>query len=78
MGLCHIKIPNSVEILEGLFKLFEILFKQFEMRFKQLEILFKLKLREVVIKKKGIRDAGSTADIRMLWPWSALVCLGLL
>ena len=27
---------------------------------------------------KGIRDAGSTADIRMLWPWSALVCLGLL
>ena len=51
MGLCHIKISNSVEILEGLFKLFEILFKQFEMRFKQLEILFKLKLREVVIKK---------------------------
>ena len=27
---------------------------------------------------KGIGDAGSTADIRMLWPWSALVCLGLL
>ena len=27
---------------------------------------------------KGIKDAGSTADIRMLWPWSALVCLGLL
>ena len=26
--------------------------------------------------KKGIRDAGSTADIRMLW--SAMVCLGLL
>ena len=30
------------------------------------------------IDNKGIRDAGSTADIRMLWPWSALVCLGLL
>ena len=29
-------------------------------------------------ENKGIRDAGSTADIRMLWPWSALVCLGLL
>ena len=27
---------------------------------------------------KGIGDAGSTADIRMLCPWSALVCLGLL
>ena len=27
---------------------------------------------------KGIGDAGSTADIRMLWPLSALVCLGLL
>ena len=27
---------------------------------------------------KGIGDAGSTADIRMLWPWSALVRLGLL
>ena len=27
---------------------------------------------------KGIGDAGSTADISMLWPWSALVCLGLL
>ena len=25
---------------------------------------------------KGIRDAGSTADLRMLW--SAIVCLGLL
>ena len=31
-----------------------------------------------VLPNKGIRDAGSTADIRMLWPWSALVCLGLL
>ena len=30
------------------------------------------------VVNKGIRDAGSTADIRMLWPWSALVCLGLL
>ena len=27
-------------------------------------------------KNKGIGDAGSTADIRMLW--SAMVCLGLL
>ena len=27
-------------------------------------------------KNKGIRDAGITADIRMLWPWSAIVCLG--
>ena len=32
---------------------------------------------------KGIGDAGSTADLRMLWsasyclPWSAIVCLGL-
>ena len=58
MGLCHIKIPNSVEILEGLFKLFEILFKQFEMRFKQLEILFKLKLREVVKKITDILRSG--------------------
>ena len=32
----------------------------------------------ILIKNKGIGDAGSTADIRMLWPWSALVCLGLL
>ena len=29
-------------------------------------------------RNKGIGYAGSTADIRMLWPWSALVCLGLL
>ena len=31
-----------------------------------------------MVQNKGIRDAGSTADIRMLLPWSALVCLGLL
>ena len=37
-------------------------------------------LRELNVPRnnKGIRDAGSTADIRMLWPWSALICLGLL
>ena len=34
--------------------------------------------RFVLDLNKGIGDAGSTADIRMLWPWSALVCLGLL
>ena len=37
-----------------------------------------MKLVKEVMINKGIRDAGSTADIRMLWPWSALVCLGLL
>ena len=28
-----------------------------------------------LMKNKGIGDAGSTADLRMLW--SAIVCLGL-
>ena len=39
-----------------------------------------------VSENKGIGDAGSTADIRILWsamvcyclPWSDIVCLGLL
>ena len=41
---------------------------------------FPCKICELLEKNgnKGIGDAGSTADIRMLWPWSALVCLGLL
>ena len=32
--------------------------------------------RTTYVNSKGIGDAGSTADLRMLW--SAIVCLGLL
>ena len=38
-------------------------------------ILMMRVLTSMVIKNKGIGDAGSTADLRMLW--SAIVCLGL-
>ena len=45
----------------------------------ELKSLYALILRALLCgANKGIRDAGRTADIRMLWPWSALVCLGLL
>ena len=36
---------------------------------------FSQHIKRVVDVNKGIGDAGSTADLRMLW--SAIVCLGL-
>ena len=50
-------------------------------RFKDKEelcVLLLHKMCSIICRNKGIGDAGSTADIRMLWPWSALVCLCLL
>ena len=58
-------------IMQKNFSLFWCVGKRYKQR-------YLIKIVDVVLIKeyKGIGDAGSTADLRMLW--SAIVCLGLL
>ena len=66
-GLLTLKMSND-----------DLKFFPFYVIFKSQALIKQMKKLSRNEENKGIRDAGSTADIRMLWPWSALVCLGLL